>query len=142
MNELSWGAIGAALGAFVAGLWTWLTQRGRSRTEIEIAALAEWKEISKGWADRLEAVERDFAAYRTKMAEDIEELRRDHAAELEKIRRDHADELDEIRRHHRTEMKKLRDHAEGLERQIAQNSQSTAHLMGDSPVTKPKNDGK
>lgn len=139
-NDISWGAIGVFIGGIVTGLFAWLVQKSKGGTDTELAVLAQWEKLTKGWAERLSAVEKDFSEYRTKMSKEIEELRRDHAAELEKIRRDHSAEIDEMRTKHRTEMRKLREQNDGLLKMIAQNSRSTAQLMGDTPVTQAKDD--
>jgi flagellar motility protein MotE (MotC chaperone) len=112
MHDLGAGAVGAAIGGMVAGLFAWLVQRTKSSADIEVAVLAEWQKLNAALSDRVSALE----------------------AELAKVRREHADEIDEMRKKHRAEMKALRDLNEGLQRQIAQNSRSTASLMGRSPV--------
>jgi cell division protein FtsB len=56
------------------------------------------------------------------------------------LRKKHADEMEAMRTRHRVEMRQMRDLNEGLQRMIAQNSQSTAHLISDSPVTQPRDD--
>lgn len=129
MSDISWAGVGAAIGAFLTGLFAWLVQRNKGVTDIEVAVLSEWQKLNGALSDRLGAVEREFAAYRTKMASEIEVLRTKHGTEIE-----------EMRRQHRTEMKSLRDLNEGLQRQIAQNSHSTAQMLSGSPVTRPKDD--
>lgn len=109
MSEWSWAAVGAALGAFLTGLFAWLTQRSKGSTDIEVAVLAEWQKLNAALSARLTAVEKELAELRIRHAEEIEELRETH----------------------RAEMTVMREQNEGLQRQIAQNSQSTAHLIGD-----------
>lgn len=112
-TPFSWAAIGALLGAMITGAFGWLAQNRKSGADIEVAVLAEWQKLNAALSDRVSALER----------------------ELSDVRRAHAAELDEMRRTHRAEMSSLRKLNEGLQRQIAQNSHSAAHLMGDSPVT-------
>lgn len=111
---MGWGAIGLVVGALLTGLFGWLAQRSKSDSDVEVAVLAEWQKLNAALSDRLSAVEKEFADYRNKMS-----------AELEKLRGKH-----------RAEMRALRDLNEGLQRQIAQNSQSAAHLFGNAPNTK------
>lgn len=126
-NDFGWAALWAAVGATIAGVFAWLVQHAKSATDHEVAILAEWSKLNKGLADRLSAVETECA-----------QMRKDHAAEIENIRRDHATEMDDMRRKHRAEMRAMRELNDGLQRMIAQNSQSAAQLMGDSPVTRPQ----
>jgi hypothetical protein len=128
-NDFGWAAVGAFIGALVTGLFGWLVQRSKSETDHEVAILAEWSKLNQGLANRLSAVEQECA-----------KMRRDHAAEIESIRRDHAGEMEDMRKKHRTEMRGQRELNEGLQRMIAQNSQSAAQLLSDSPVTWPKDD--
>jgi hypothetical protein len=139
-NDFGWAAVGAFIGALVTGLFGWLVQRSKSETDHEVAILAEWSKLNKGLADRLSEVERECAEMRKDHAAEIESVRRDHAIEIESIRRDHAREMEDMRKKHRTEMRGQRELNEGLQRMIAQNSQSAAQLLSDSPVTQPKAD--
>lgn len=111
------GVIGAVVGAFVMGLFNWLIQRSKGGTDQSVAVIAEWSKLNKGLADRLAAVEKAFADYRLQVAR----------------------EIDEMRAKHRAEMRALRELNEGLQRMIAQNSQSSANLIGDFPA-KPRGD--
>lgn len=113
MPDLGAGVIGAGIGSAVTGLFAWLSQRSKGATDIEVAVLAEWQKLNSALSERVGALERELA----------------------KVRREHADEIDEMRAKHRAEMRALRELNEGLQRQIAQNSHSTAHLMGNDPVT-------
>lgn len=108
-DSVSWGAVGAVIGAAITGFFAWLAQRGKSHAEIEVAVLAEWQKLNSALSDRVSALE----------------------LELSNVRRKHADEIDEIRNKHRAEMKAMRELNEGLQRAIAQNSQSTAHIIGE-----------
>jgi hypothetical protein len=128
-NDFGWAAVGAFIGALVTGLFGWLVQRSKSETDHEVAVLAEWSKLNTGLSNRLTEVERDCA-----------QMRKDHATEIENIRRDHAAEMEEMRKKHRVEMRTMRELNEGLQRMIAQNSQSAAQLLSDSPVTQPKDD--
>lgn len=122
MSDVSWAGIGAAVGAFLTGLFAWLVQRSKAGTDIEVAVLAEWQKLNAALSGRVSDLEEQLAA----------------------VRRAHADEIDEMRKRHRAEMAALRSLNEGLQRQIAQNSQSTAQMLSESPVTKPRDgsDGK
>lgn len=114
MSDAGWGVvIGTAIGALITGLFAWLAQRGKSDGEIQIAVLAEWQKLNAALSNRVSMLE-------TRIAE---------------LQATHSKELEEMRRTHRAEMRAMRELNEGLQRQIAQNSQSTAHLMGDTPVT-------
>lgn len=123
-NDFGAGALGAVVGAIITGLFAWLAQRTRGDSDQEVAVLAEWSKLYTGVTDRLAAVEKEFAEYRQQVAREMDEMR-------EKCRR----ENEEMRAKHRREMRTMRELNEGLQRMIAQNSQSTAHLMGGSPVT-------
>lgn len=118
MNDVSWAGLGAAIGALITGLFAWLGQRSKSGADIEVAVIAEWQKLNAALSGRVSQLEKD----------------------LSDVRRAHSAELEEMRRKHRAEMRVLRELNEGLQRQIAQNSQSTAHLMGGDPVTQPKDD--
>lgn len=120
MNDLGWAAVGGAIGAFFTGLFAWLAQRTQGASSIEVAVLSEWQKLNAALSDRLSAVEQEFAKYRIDMSREM--ALRD---------RQHAEELREIREKHRSEMRALRELNEGLQRQIAQNSQSGANLLGD-----------
>lgn len=114
-GDFSWAAIGAAVGSVITGLFSWLVQRSKSGTDIEVAVIAEWQKLNSALSDRVSELER----------------------QISDLRRTHADEMDEMRKKHRAEMRQLRELNEGLQRQIAQNSQSAATLIGD---LKPKRD--
>lgn len=118
MSDWSLAGIGAVIGAFLTGLFAWLTQRSKSGSDIEVAVIAEWQKLNAALASRVSALEKLVS----------------------ELRRDHADEIDELRKQHRTEMRALREQNEGLQRQIAQTSHSTAHLLSDK-ITKDKGDG-
>jgi flagellar motility protein MotE (MotC chaperone) len=109
-EQFGWpAAVVAVLVAFVTGLFTAFAARSKSASEIEVAVLAEWQKLNAALSDRVTALEK----------------------ELSDVRRANSNELDEMRNKHRAEMRALRDLNEGLQRQIAQNSQSTVHLMDD-----------
>jgi hypothetical protein len=129
MSDASWAGIGAIVGGMLTGLFAWLTQRTKAGSDVEVAVLSEWQKLNGALSSRLSAVEKDFAAYRTCVAEKFEELRAKHSTEI-----------DEMRKQHRAEMRAMRELNEGLQRQIAQNSQSAAQLLSASPVTQPKDD--
>jgi predicted PilT family ATPase len=120
--DYSWAALGAAIGGLITGLFAWLVQKNKGGTEIEVAVLAEWQKLNGALSNRLSTVEKDFAAYRACMAQKIEELHTRHSSEI-----------DEMRKQHRAEMRAMRELNDGLQRQIAQNSQSTASLLGQLP---------
>jgi Skp family chaperone for outer membrane proteins len=128
-NDLFVGAIGAAIGAFVTGIFAWLTQRQKGSTEQSVAVLAEWSKLNEALADRLAAVEKECA-----------QMRKDHAAEIENIRRDHSAEMDALWTKHRRDMRAQRELNEGLQRMIAANSQSAAYLISDSPVSQARDE--
>lgn len=116
MNDVSWAGVGAALGAFITGLFAWLVQRSRGGTDIEVAVLAEWQKLNSALSSRVSDLEQQLAD----------------------VRRAHSDEMEEMRRKHRAEMRVLRELNDGLQRQIAQNSRSAAHLIGETPVTRER----
>ena len=111
--------IGAAGGGFFTGIFAWLSQRLKAGSDVEVAVLAEWQKLNRALSERLSAVETELA-----------KVRIEHAEEIEKIRRSHANEIDEMRKQHRAEMRTLRNLNDGLQRAIAQNSQSAAQLLG------------
>lgn len=112
--------IGAVIGAIIAGFFAWLTQRNKGQTDTEVAVLAEWAKLNEALSNRLAAVEKEFAEYRQQIAKEFEDLRTRHS-----------NEMDEMRKTHRAEMRAMRELNDGLQRQIAQNSQSAAHLIED-----------
>jgi TolA-binding protein len=124
VNDFSVGTTGAfaVLAAIVGGVFGWLVQRGKSESDQSVAVLAEWSKLNTGLARRLTDVERECA-----------QMRKDHAAEIERIGQEHAAQLNEMRDKHRAEMRSMRELNEGLQRMIAQNSKSTAYLIGDFP---------
>lgn len=91
MSDVSWGAlwasIGALFGTFFTGLFAWMSQRGKSESDRDIAVIAQWEKLTKALSERVTVLE----------------------AELAEVRRMN----------------------EGLLRMIAQDSQSTARLIGD-----------
>lgn len=133
------GALWALAGAAITGLFTWLAQRGKNKTDQSVAVLEQWSKLNSGLATRLADVERDCAQMRRDHGDEIEKMRKDHAAEMEAMRKAHTAEVDDMRAKHRTDMRAMRLLNEGLQRQIAQNSQSTAYLVSDSP-TQPSGD--
>lgn len=140
MSDVSWAGIGAAIGAFATGLFAWLTQRTKATSDVEVAVLREWQKLNGALSERLSTVEKDFAAYRSKMSSELEDLRSRHAAEIDQMRKQHRGEIDEMRKQHREAMRAMRELNEGLQRQIAQNSKSTVALLSRSPVTKVEDD--
>jgi hypothetical protein len=114
-DQYAWGALGAVIGSAITSFFTWLAQRGKSSAEIEVAVLAEWQKLNSALSDRVAGLEKELAV----------------------VRRRHSDEIEEMRNKHRAEMRALRELNEGLQRSIAQNSQSTAHLMGEPGEKKP-----
>lgn len=133
MSDISVAGIGAAIGAFITGLFAWLIQRAKGNTDQEIAAAASKAAIEV-------AVMAEWQKLNTALAQRISDLE----AELAQVRRDCANEMEEMRAKHNAEMKVLRDLNEGLQRMIAQNSQSSAILIGKSPVvgSQSKDNGK
>lgn len=111
MNDVSFGALCGVIGAAIAGVFGWLVQRSKGGTDIEVAVLAEWQKLNAALSARVSALEEQLA----------------------EVRRVHAREIDEMRTKHRAEIGAMRELNEGLQRQIAQNSQSTAQLLGDLP---------
>jgi hypothetical protein len=111
MSDASFAGIGAAIGASVTGLFAWLTQRNKGGTDIEVAVLAEWQKLNAALSRRVSALEEELA----------------------KVRRSNANELDEMRTKHRAEMRAMRELNEGLQRQIAQNSQSPPNCSAIRP---------
>jgi phosphoenolpyruvate-protein kinase (PTS system EI component) len=122
MTDIGSAGIGAALGGLVTGFVAWLNQRTKSESDVEVAVLAEWQKLYNALSERVSELEKQLA----------------------KVRSDHADEIDAMRKRHRAEMTSLRELNEGLQRQIAQNSKSTAAMLSRGPVTHPKEppDGK
>jgi len=137
-NDFGWAAVWALVGAAIAGLFSWLTQRSKGQVDQSVAVLAEWSKLNTGLATRLTEVERECAAMRREHAVEIEAMRKSHAEEMEAMRKAHAAEIDEMRQKHRADMRAQRELNEGLQRMIAANSQSAAQLLSDSPVTRKK----
>jgi hypothetical protein len=108
-----WAALGAIFGTIVAGFFAWLTQRSKGDTERDVAVLAQWERLTAALSDRITALENELA----------------------EVRRSHSGEIEEMRKTHRAEMRTLRALNDGLQRMIAQNSQSTAHLIGETPAS-------
>ena len=129
-DEWGIGALGVAIGAFIAGLWAWLTQKSKGGTDVEVAAIGEWQKLYKALSGRVSELE-------LARARDREE----HAREVAQLIKDHSDAMEALKANHREEMKELRNYCEGLERHIAQNSQSRAHLLSDQIKGKGKGNG-
>jgi len=144
MSDISLAGIGAAVGAFFTGLFAWLVQRTKGDSAAEVAAMGEWHRIYNAVSGRLAAVETECAEQKKQQAADMAEMRIEHSRELAEIRAEHSKEIDEIMEVHHSGLAAMRELNEGLMRQIAQNSQSAAQLLSDSPVTHPKDapDGK
>lgn len=123
-DSFGWAALWTAIGALVTGLLAWLTQRSKGDTDRDVAVIAQWEKLTSALSGRISAVEAELAAVRTAHANEIDELRRTHRAEI-----------DEMRKTHRIEMRTMRELNEGLQRMIAQDSQSTARLISDSPIS-------
>jgi Skp family chaperone for outer membrane proteins len=128
-SDVGIAATAASLGALVTGFFAWLIQRAKGGTDIEAVVIAEWKALFGGVSDRLATVEREFTEYRMKVSKQFEEMREQHAREKE-----------DLRRKHEAEMHAQRELNEGLQRQIAQNSQSSAHMLSRSPVTQVRDE--
>lgn len=139
-NDIGWAALWAVVGAALTGLFAWLTQRSKGRSDQGVAVIAEWSKLNTGLANRLTDVERDCAAMRREHAEEIERMRKAHASEMEAMRKAHAAEIDDMRQKHRDDMRTQRDLNEALQRMIAANSQATAQMISASPVTQVKDD--
>jgi hypothetical protein len=123
-DSLGWGALWAAVGAFVTGLLAWLTQRSKGDSDRDVAVIAQWEKLTAALSARISDVESQLA-----------QVRSAHAAEIDELRRTHRTEIDEMRKTHRVEMRAMRELNEGLQRMIAQDSQSTARLLGDTPIS-------
>lgn len=151
-DDFGVGAIGATIGAAITGLFAWLSQRGKIDSDKETAALAEWSKLYEAVSAERAKVEEECAQLRRQHSERMAELRKAHATEIEQIMRDHGEAMAALRTNHNDEIRerdrafseaeqKWRELNEGLQRMIAQQTQSAAALLGDSPVTKPKDDG-
>lgn len=108
-GDYSWAAICATIRAVIAGLFSWLVQRNKSGTDIEVAVLALWEKLNGALSQRLNDLGKEFADYRSKMAREIEE-----------IHTKHNHEIDEMRRQHRAEMREFRDQSDELRRHCLQ----------------------
>lgn len=142
-DSFGWAALWGAIGAMVTGILAWLTQRNKGDTERDVAVITQWQALTASLSDRLDGavrriddVEKELANVRKDHAAEIAEIRRAHSSEIAQMRQDHRVEIDDMRKKHRAEMNAMRDLNEGLQRMIAQDSQSTARLIGDTPVTK------
>jgi septal ring factor EnvC (AmiA/AmiB activator) len=107
-DEVEWGAVGAAILATIAGVFTWITQRSKGRVDESIAAISEWQKLT------------------STLSSENESLR----AELKAEQKSHVDEITAMRTRHEAELKALRQMNEGLLRIITQNSQTKAQLLG------------
>lgn len=107
-NEVQWGAVGGVIVAFIAGVFTWFTQRSKGRVEESIAAVNEWQKLTSNLSAANEALRDEITA-------------KDKA---------HVEEVAEMRRRHEAELKALRTMNENLLRIISQNASSKAHLLG------------
>lgn len=128
------GPLWAVVGAVVAGLFALIVQALRGKTDETVAVLSHWQELldaHKASATAEIAALKGRVSDLEKVVADVRDQASKDAAEL---RKRHADEMDAMRVKHRAEMRGMRELNEGLQRMIAQNSQSTAQLMGDSPV--------
>lgn len=91
MNDTGWTALVAAIaalfGAFLTGLFAWMSQKGKNDSDHEIALIGQWKELTAALSARVAVLEAQ-----------VEELTKQN---------------------------------DFLKRTIAQNSQSSANLIGD-----------
>lgn len=121
---IGWGAFGAVFGTAITAIFAWMAQRNKGQVEETVAVRQQWEKLTGSLATRLSTVEREFAEYRQQMAKQIADMEQRHAAERR-----------EERRRHDAELRAMRELNEGLQRQIAQNSQSVAHRLGDPEGT-------
>src|SRR3712207_247236 len=128
------GPLWAAAGALIAGIFTLLAQKLRGKTDETVAVLGQWQELLN--AHKASAAQ-EIALLKGRVGmleKELAEVRDTASKGMAELRKAHATELDEVRTKHRTEMKSLRELNEGLQRMIAQNSQSTAQLISEDPT--------
>lgn len=107
----NWGGVSGWVMAIVAPLLVfWATNR---KTDVDESAmiLGKWKELVEAHENAIKAVREEFSAYRTTAIAEIADLRTRLVSAERRI----------------TE---LETENAGLKRSIAQNSRSTAHILG------------
>lgn len=75
MSELSWTAIGVAIGALITGLFAWLVQRSIGGTAVEVAVMTEWEKLNGALAAEIDRI-----AGRCQRLEEAEERCREELA--------------------------------------------------------------
>ena len=129
------GPLWAVVGAALTGLFAFLVQKLRGQTDETVAVLGQWQELLDAHKASSNA---EIAALKARLSEvekELAQVRNQASIDMAALRKQHATEMDEMRKRHRLEMRQLRELNDGLQRMIAQNSKSTAQLMGDSPAT-------
>lgn len=140
------GPVWAVVGASIAGLFTLAVQKLRGQTDETVAVMGQWKALldaHKQTADaeiatlkeRISTIEKELVQVRDKASKDLIKVRDQASRDLAEQRKRHAAEREADQKKHEAEMAQMRALNEGLQRIVAQNSQSTAHLIGETPVT-------
>jgi predicted nucleic acid-binding Zn-ribbon protein len=131
------GPVWAVVGAMIAGVFTIAVQKLRGQTTETVAVMEQWKDLLDAHKQTSEAEIRALKERLSALEKELADVRDQASKDMAELRRKHADEIDEMRKKHRDEMRTMRELNDGLQRMIAQNSQSTAQLIGDTPVSDP-----
>lgn len=110
----NWGAVSGWVVAIVAPLLVFLATNRKTDVDESAMILGKWKELVEAHEKAIAAVREEFATYRKSALEEIADLRTRLSAAERRIG-------------------ELETENAGLKRAIAQNSQSTAHLLGGRP---------
>ncbi|MBI0474208.1 hypothetical protein D9601_02360 [Sphingomonas sp. MA1305] len=109
--EANWGTVAGWVAAAIGPFTVYLTMRRKTDVDESAMILGKWKELVEAHEKAIAAVREEFASYRVTAIAEIADLR----TRLSKA---------EMR------ITELEVENAGLKRSIAQNSQSTAHMLG------------
>lgn len=123
MNDLGDGPVWGAIGAAVAGLFAWFASLGRTKVDSKKVDVDESGALFGGWKSLFEEVRAEATALRERV-EHLEKLVGD-------MQERYSNAIAKIKSEHQEELRRHLDEINALRRHIAQNAQSTLHMMGD-----------
>lgn len=127
----NWGQLLGYLGGpIVAALVTWWVAKRKTDVDESALILGKWKELVEQHQTDIRGIRDEFAAYKKSALEEFEAYKRTAIAEIGDLRTRLGKAEQRIVEQDR-EILALKEENAGLRRAIAQNSQSTAMLIGD-----------